>query len=346
MITASFYDLATSMSFCANSAAMSGDPNTKTGREVYCLEQVLRQCAWKARVSGRPLKLIDLGSGSGQKALRILDSAVSDVVRPISYFPIDASRYCAAFAILTVLKAYHGLTDDALRGLFGSSPEFPGGECPRPLHSDLHKLARRMVEHQPQVSTVTHQHLMVPSRGLNADFIADVSDVVRMVRTSPAYVEGVSVYALLGQTLGNNPPADRQRFLTQLCSAMSECDILLIDAGLRPEDGDTADLDDRRRNLEAAYAREAWSFMRHKADDHSSRFRVAYQPRLRRVDHWFERIDGSAQILGCSNLFARSEVMRMIEGAGYRAIHTVSSLEEAGLRPGPECMVVIAQKAP
>jgi len=345
MISASFYDLATSIRFCANSTAMSGDPNTKTGREVYCLEQVLRQPAWKAHVDGRPLNLIDLGSGSGQKALRILESAASDLVRPIGYFPVDASHYCAAFAILTVLNAYRGLTHDALRGLFSKSPDFPGGVWPRPLDSDLHKLAVRMVNHQPGVSTVVHEHLKVPSRGLSADFIADVSDVVRTVRTSPAYADGASVYALLGQTLGNNTPADRQRFLIQLRATMSEFDVLLIDAGLRPEDGDTAHLDERRRNLEAAYRREAWSFMRHKADDGSARFRVAYKPCLRRIDHWFERCDGSAQNLGCSNFFARSEVMSMLEGAGYRVIDTVSSLEETGLRPGPECMVVMARKA-
>jgi hypothetical protein len=342
MITASFYDLATSISFCVNSAAMSGDPNTKTGREVYCLERILRQCAWQAHVDGQPLNLIDLGSGSGHKALRILESAVADAVRPISYFPIDASHYCSAFAILTVLNAYQGLTDTALKGLLDSSPEFLDGEWP---NSDLPSLATRMVEHQPRVSTVAHQHLTVPSRGLIADFIADVSGVVQMVRTSPAYAEGVSVYTLLGQTLGNNSSADRQRFLTQLCAAMSEFDILLIDAGLPPEDGDTADLDERWRNLEIAYAREAWFFMRHKADDRSSRFRVAYKPLLRRIDHWFERCDGSAQDLGCSNFFTRSEVMSMLEGAGYRAVHTVSSLEQAGLRPGPECMVVMARKA-
>jgi len=342
MITASFYDLATSVGFCANCAAMSGDPNTKTGREVYCLEQILRQRTWHAHVDGQSLNLIDLGSGSGHKALRILESAVVDAVRPVSYFPIDASHYCSAFAILTVLNAYQGLTDTALKGLFDCSTEFLSGEW---ANSDLPNLATRMVEHQPRVPTVAHQHLTVPSRGLTADFIADVSGVVQMVRSSPGYADGISVYALLGQTLGNNSPADRQRFLTQLCAAMSECDILLIDAGLHPDDGDTADLDERCRNLEAAYAREAWFFMRHKADDRFSRFRVAYKPRLRRVDHWFERRDGSAQDLGCSNFFTQPEVMSMLEDAGYRAVHTVSSLEQTGLRPGPECIVIMARKA-
>jgi len=344
MTTAPFYDLATSMSFCASSTAMSGDPSTKTGREVYCLERLLRQCTWGERVSEQPLNLIDLGSGSGQKALRILDSIVADVARLISYVPIDTSRYSASFAILTVLDARQSLTDDAVTELFDSPPELPGSESPQPLQSDCSNLARRMAEHPPGASTVTRQYLTVPSRGVSVDFIADVSDVARLVRTNPAYVEGVNVYALLGQTLGNYSPADRHRFLTQLCSSMDKGDVLLIDAGLRPEDGGAGDLDERPHNLEAAYAREAWAFMRHKADDWSSRFRVAYEPRLHRIDHWFERPDGSAQILGYSYLFARSEVLRLLEGAGYRVVRTVSSLEEAGLHPGPECMVIMAQR--
>ena len=72
-----FYDLATSISFCAHTARMGGDPNTKTGREVYVLEHLLRSCVWK-RVSEQPLNLIDLGTGSGQKTLRIVDSLISD----------------------------------------------------------------------------------------------------------------------------------------------------------------------------------------------------------------------------------------------------------------------------
>lgn len=191
---------------------------------------------------------------------------------------------------------------------------------------------------------VSFGDLTVLSRGVSANFMRDTPGVMRMIRNSPAYVDGVNVFALLGQTIGNYSPTERHSFFTELFSKMNGGDILLVDAGVRPEEGESADLDERLRNLELAYFREAGKFMQHKADHRSSRFRVAYDQSLHQMSHWFKRPDGLTQFLGYSYLFTCGELIGSLIDVGYRVTRSVFSLDEAGLHPGPECMVVFAEK--
>src|SRR4051812_26929933 len=101
----SFYDLETSVSLCANSSAIEGEPQTKIGKELYCLRRLLGQYCWADNLECQAVNLIDLGTGSGTKAAWIIDALAQAGIRPISFLPVDLSPYCASFAILTVLAS-------------------------------------------------------------------------------------------------------------------------------------------------------------------------------------------------------------------------------------------------
>jgi hypothetical protein len=48
-------------------------------------------------------------------------------------------------------------------------------------------------------------------------------------------------------------------------------------------------------------------------------------------------------MLGYSQLFAREQVLNLLDGVGFELVASVSSLTEAGLVPGPECLVMMAR---
>jgi Histidine-specific methyltransferase, SAM-dependent len=333
----SFYDLTTSMSFCARSDAIEGQSHTKIGKEVYCLERLIRHYAWEDHLGRCAINLVDLGTGSGSKAARIIGALARASVRPVNFFPVDASQYCASFAILTALMTCENLTDEVLCDLFVT----PSAACRESARSDL---ARLMAVQEPGAPTVSCGDLRVLSRGVTADFMRNTAKVMRTIRNSPASVEGVNIVALLGQTIGNYRSDERRAFLAELFSEINDDDILLIDAGLRPEEGQLGDLEERRRTLELSYFREAIAFMLHKADHSSSRFRVAYDQVQHRVNHWFERPDGSRQFLGYSYLFSRAEFLSALADVGFRVVTGVFSVDEPDLNPGTETMVVLARK--
>lgn len=331
----SFYDLATSMRFCADSAASSNDPATKTGREVRCLEELLQRPEWRPATAERPLTVVDLGSGSGEKARRVLAALRDDGSSPLAYIPVDASPYCASFAITTVLQAFGGLDAAAQNTLVGRTTAYTAGPAPMAPA----EVARCMTEHAAAISTVTRDGLTVATRGIGGDFVTDTAWVLDVAREHPARVDGGSIYLLLGQTFGNHRPADRDELLRRLRSAMAADDLLVVDAGIRPQDGDSV------ASVEAAYRREARRFMLHKADDLASTFHVAYDPERHRIEHWFIRPDGSKQPLGFSTLFLGDGLDERLRRAGLAPLAAVRLSSLGGLGPGPDCTVVMARAA-
>lgn len=341
---ATFYDHETARRFCRNSAMEVGRSDGKTAREARCLSRLLRGAPWRGLVAGRAVDLVDLGAGSGSKAAMLVSALRACGASPLGYFPVDTSPYCIAFATVTMLAATAsspGALDLALATLL----PFVGGE--RSALADVgirEAVAEQVLLAQPSAPIVVTGDVRLPSEGIWGDFVHDIEGVWASVRASPACVGGTAVAALLGQTVGNHDSTARTALLERLFEVLREGDVILLDAGICPEAGGPALVAERTRSLERAYEVEALRFMGHKADSTSSRLRVAYDPVTQRVDHRFERADGTTQPLGYSQLFGLDVVPAELERIGFQTHDVCTTFEVGNPGPGTDCLVVLAQK--
>ncbi|MDA8020108.1 MAG: L-histidine N(alpha)-methyltransferase [Thermoanaerobaculia bacterium] len=324
------------------------DPTTKIGKEVICLERVLNETL-DGRFSGKRVNLIDLGAGNGQKAVLVLEALLRDDAQAVDYFPIDRNRYLSKYAIFKVISSRRvqpTRRDIAALLCRPNEPELV--EQVATENVSLDELVAMSCDTSDHLAPIELGGVTAPNQGLDVDFVRDAAATYRAVRELGWYREGITIHCLLGRTIGNYAAQARRRFLSDLQQEMSPGDLLLLDAGLRPEpDSDSEAVPRWIRQMEKDYL-VGEHFMRFEADTEGSAFQVDYDRTSKKVRYGFKRPDGSIQKMGSSYLFHASELLDTLRESGLRILCSQTSAEHppamSTTSPGSGCMTIVAEK--
>lgn len=297
------------MAFCRVTERLAAQPGTKVEKELRCLERLLR-VDFSRLCGASEINLIDLGTGDGQKVVRVLNSLAQAGPPVLRYVPVDTNPHIARYAIFKVLgggKMEWTLAEAEF--VFGPLRATSLAE-PRAQTISLEKLVSAARTHSMTSDAFLREKLVVPTKGLEIDFFQSLPKV--MAAVEHGFGEGMNFFCLLGNTFGNYPVSQREAFLAMLGDAMQPGDLFLLGVSLRPQ-GDSASPEEIRL-LEREYL-PGESFMRLGADDPASRYRAKYDAVARSVFHAFERPDQSRQEMGFSYLFGEQEIASDLEAA-------------------------------
>jgi hypothetical protein len=324
----------TAMAFCRVTKALAAEIGTKPEKEQRCLARLLERHLGDV-CRGQAVKLVDLGTGDGQKMLltiRALRAAGAGTIRCV---PVDTNPYISRYAILNILGAGKPVwsVEEAER-LFGpiNGDTLAGGSTTLGLETLAQMALAPATETEYRVEgTVT-----VPVSGVEIDFFQRLPDVVRI---SKRLGRGLSLFCLLGNTFGNYPAEQRESFLTTLFDEIDAGDLFVLGIGLRPNAGPS--YAEQVRILEREY-RPGEAFMRPGADHPESIYRLRFDPASHCMIHGFERPDRSIQHMGYSHLFAAGETIEAITHKGFEIVAHETYPE--GPAAAPQYLTLLARK--
>ena len=322
----------TAMAFCRVTKALAAETGTKPEKEQRCLARLLdRHLGDVCR--GQAVKLVDLGTGDGQKMLVTIDALRAAGARAIRYVPVDTNPYISRYAILNILGAGKPAWPlaDAER-LFGPINGHAGGATVLGLET-LVQMAYAPVTH---AASTVNDTVTVPMAGVGIDFFQHLPEVVHITQRLG---RGLSLFCLLGNTLGNYPADQRVAFLATMFAEMDAGDLFMLGIGLRPDEGSS--YAEQVRMLEREYS-PGEAFMRPKADHPESIYRLRFDPASHSMIHGFERPDRSMQHMGYSHLFAAEEMLESITRTGFELVAYETYPD--GPTTAPQCMTILARK--
>lgn len=324
----------TAMAFCRVTQALAAEIGTKPEKEQRCLARMLdRHLGDLCR--GQAVKLVDLGTGDGQKMLLTIGALKAAGAGTIRFVPVDTNPYISRYAILNILGAGKpAWSREEAERLFGpiNGDTLAGGATALGLES-LVQMAGAPVTHAEYTLEKT---VTVPSSGVEIDFFQRLPDVVRI---SKRLGRGLSLFSLLGNTFGNYPADQRDAFLATMFTEIDAGDLFLLGVGLRPNAGSS--YAEQVRMLEREYS-PGEAFMRPGADHPESIYRLRFDPASHSMIHGFERPDQSMQHMGYSHLFAAEETLEAITREGFELVgHETYPAEPAA---APQYLTILARK--
>lgn len=321
------------------------DPNSKPGKEAWCLEKLLASSV-ESYLCDQEINLVDLGSGNGEKAEKIIATIKRYGALPVRYFPIDLSPYSCVYAILTILCADGPILSSELEAFGGGRPSAFTESILRARPLPYEAILRDIFSGNPVASMIAREKIIVPTRGLSVDFMGNTDEVMRTVTAQKFYRSGTNIFCLLGQTFGNYDELERSDFLQALWQQMNPGDLLLIDGGVKPEAAEGVREEDLNTCISrlVGFYRHGEQFMRPDADSEDSTYCVVYNAELGRIQYWFLRCDGSRQDFGFSNMWDITAFVDEISAAGFEVVNYTSSLDESAFNAGPEAVAVLARK--
>jgi len=322
------------MAFCRVTKALLAESGTKPEKEQRCLARLLdRHLGDVCR--GRSIKLVDLGTGDGQKMLLTIGALRAAGAETIRYVPVDTNPYISRYAILNILGA--------------GKPAWSRQEAERllgPIEDErladgssgvgLESLVQIAADPVTYAEYTVEDTLTVPTSGVQIDFFQRLPDVVRI---SNMLGPGLSMFCLLGNTLGNYPADQRAAFVASMFAEIDAGDLFLLGIGLRPN-GD-APYAEQIRMLEREYS-PGEAFMRPGADHPESIYRLRFDPASHSMIHGFERPDRSMQHMGYSHLFAAGETLEAITRQGFEIV--AHDTYPDGPTVAPKYLTILARK--
>lgn len=332
------------MAFCRLTERLAAQPGTKIEKELRSLERALDQERLRG-LRGVPLNLIDLGTGDGQKMLRVIAALRTSGVGSIRYVPVDTNAYISRYAILTILGAgQRSWRRDEAELLFGPLGRLEPAGTGEARTIGTEALVRATSAHPARRHWVVREGVTVPLTGLDLDFFEELSAVAGAVRALDA--DATNLYCLLGNTLGNYPPDKRAAFLSTACAETRTGDLLLIGVGLRPL---APPCEEAILLLRAEYE-VGEAFMRLGADHPAATYRTIYDAESHRMVHGFVRPDGTLQEMGYSYLFHPGQLVRDLEAAGLEVLSCGSypdlDGDAAARKPhAPRYLTILARRA-
>jgi hypothetical protein len=324
----------TAMAFCRVTKALAAEIGTKPEKEQRCLARML-DLHLGGLCRGQAVKLVDLGTGDGQKMLLTIGALRAAGARTIRFVPVDTNPYISRYAILNILGAGKPAwsLEEAER-LFGpiNGDTLAGGSTTLGLESLVQMAYAPVTNAEYTVDdTVTVQVC-----GVEIDFFHRLPDVVRI---SKRLGRGLSLFCLLGNTFGNYPADQREAFLATMFAEIDAGDLFLLGIGLRPNPGSS--YVEQVRMLEREYL-PGEAFMRPGADHPESIYRLRFDPASHSMIHGFERPDQSMQHMGYSHLFAAEETLAAIARKGFEIVAHETYPE--GPTAAPQCLTILARK--
>lgn len=322
------------MAFCRVTKTLAAQSGTKPEKEHRCLARLLDQHLGDV-CRGQVVKLVDLGTGDGQKMLLTIGALKAAGATTIRYVPVDMNPYIARYAILNILGA--------------GKPAWSREEAERligPINGDtladgatgvgLESLVRIAGDPVTGAEYTVDDTLTVPTSGVQIDFFQRLPDVVRIAQR---FGRGLGMFCLLGNTFGNYPADQRATFLATLFAEIDAGDLFLLGIGLRPN-GDSS-YAEQIRMLEREYS-PGEAFMRPGADHPESIYRLRFDPASHSMIHEFERPDRSMQHMGYSHLFAAAETLEAITRQGFELVAHETYPQEPTV--APKCLTILARK--
>lgn len=324
----------TAMAFCRVTIALAAEAGTKPEKEQRCLAQLLARHLGDV-CRGQAIKLVDLGTGDGQKMLLTFGALRAAGARTIRFVPVDTNPYISRYAILNILGAGKPAWSlEEAEQLFG------------PIAGDtlalgattigLEALAQMAFAPLTDAECTVEEIVTVPMSGVEIDFFQRLPDVVQM---SKRLGQGLSLFCLLGNTFGNYPADQRDAFLAAMFAEIDAGDLFLLGIGLRPHAGPSCA--EQVRLLEREYL-PGEAFMRPGADHPESIYRLRFDPASHSMVHGFERPDRSMQHMGYSHLFAADETLAAIARKGFELVAHETYPE--GPTAAPRHLTILARK--
>lgn len=307
------YEMGTT--FCRLTEELAARPGSKIGKEISCLQEVLRADFTRAfRVND--VNVVDLGTGDGLKTCMVISALREAGMRSVRYVPVDTNPHIARYASFTILGGgKRTWTQHDAELVFGPlTPEqLTEAEIVDPKVISIEKLVRLSTVASMQSQLFTQGGVTVPMTGLRVDFVAELARVVAM--RSAFDEQGLNLFCLLGNTLGNYTPDQRSAFLASMYRQMRIQDRFLLGVSLRPPGGRILP-----EHVDALVNEHlpAEVFMRLGAEEADLPFRVGYDPTNCCMTYGFERSNGSVQDMGFSHLFDPERLVEDLKGAGLR----------------------------
>ncbi len=324
----------TAMAFCRVTKALAAEIGTKPEKEQRCLARLLDLHLGNL-CRGQAVKLVDLGTGDGQKMLLTIGALRAAGAGTIRYVPVDTSPYISRYAILNILGAGKpAWSPEEAERLFGpiNGETLAGGSTALGLETLVQMAYAPVTDAEYTVEdTVT-----VPVSGVEIDFFQRLPDVVRI---SQRLGRGLSLFCLLGNTFGNYPADQREAFLATMFAEIDAGDLFLLGIGLRPNAGSS--YAEQVRMIEREYL-PGEAFMRPGADHPESIYRLRFDRTSHSIIHEFERPDRSTQHMGYSHLFAAEETLEAITRKGFELVAHETCPE--GPTAAPQCLTILARK--
>src|SRR5262245_56180033 len=91
----------TGMAYCRVTRALAAETGTKPEKEQRCLARMLDHHL-RDVCRGHAVKLVDLGTGDGEKMLVTIGALRAAGARSIRYVPVDTNPYISRYAILNI----------------------------------------------------------------------------------------------------------------------------------------------------------------------------------------------------------------------------------------------------
>jgi hypothetical protein len=334
------------MAFCRLTEQLSSKAGTKVEKELRCLARALEKKASEF-CRQKKIKLIDLGTGDGQKMVVVIEALKEAGVQSVRYIPVNTNPYISRYAIFTILgsgkKAWN---QQEVELLFGPLDYVDSISAPNSDSIPIEALVHLSRFHPATSDVVVKKKVTVPTTGLQIDFFENLREVVSAARTLTG--EGMSIFCLLGNTFGNYSAEKRNAFLRSSYAEMEAGDLFLLGIGLRPQAG--VFYRDQVRFLEREYL-PGEAFMRLGADHPRSQYISKYDPESHCMIHSFERPDRSIQHMGYSYLFDPQEVVMDLELAGFEIVWNefYPGLTDNKTPPQdeyePKCLTLLARRS-
>lgn len=324
----------TGMAYCRVTKTLAAQRGTKPEKEQRCLARMLDLHLGNL-CRGLAVKLVDLGTGDGQKMLLAIDALRAAGAGAIRYVPVDTNPYISRYAILNILGAGKPAwsVEEAERMFGPINGETLAG---RSTVLGLETLVQMTYAPVAGGDYRVDETVTVPVAGIEIDFFQRLPDVVRI---SKRLGRGLSVFCLLGNTFGNYPADQRDAFLATMFHEIDPGDLFLLGIGLRPTAGSS--YAEQIRMLEHEYS-PGEAFMRPVADHPQSIYRLRFDPASHSMIHGFERPDRSMQHMGYSHLFAPGETLEAIARKGFELVAHETYPE--GPVDAPQYLTVLVRK--
>jgi hypothetical protein len=324
----------TAMAFCRVTKALAAESGTKPEKEQRCLARLLERHLGDV-CRGQAVKLVDLGTGDGQKMMLTIGALRAAGAGPIRCVPVDTNPHISRYAILNILGAGKPAwsLEEAER-LFGPL----NGHTPTDGSTTLGLETLVQMAYAPVTPAeyTVDGTVTVPMAGVELDFFRRMPEVVRISR---GLGRGLSLFCLLGNTFGNYPADQRDAFLATMFAEIEAGDLFLLGIGLRPNAGSS--YAEQVRMLGREYS-PGEAFMRPLADHPESIYRLRFDPASHSMIHGFERPDRSIQHMGYSHLFAAGETLEAIAHKGFEIVAHDTYPE--GPSAAPQYMTILARK--
>lgn len=272
------------IAYCQVTKTLVSEVGTKPEKELRSLERMAKRHLGDL-CRDRSVKLVDLGTGDGEKMWVTIDALRADGARTVRYVPVDTNPHIARYAILNVLTKLVARPDAAATGVDVVDGEY-----------------------------IVDDSVVISPCGVDLDFFQRLPEAVQIAKQLG---RGLDVFCLLGNTFGNYPAAERDAFLATLFAEIDAGDLFLLGVGLRPTAGSACA--EQIRMLRREYL-PGESFLRLEADHPESIYRLSFDAERHSMIHSFERPDRTMQQMGYSHLFAAGELLETIARHGFELL--------------------------